>query len=135
VNDTGGDPACWSHVFDHDELVGSLADASDGQVAGGVVWSLPHGGGLDANVVRLAANGAIEQHVNDEVDVLLVVWSGAGELETDGRRIQLLPGTVALVPRWSRRAIVAHGAGLTYLSAHPARGPMVIGRPPASRSD
>jgi len=120
MRDVGGDPACWAHVFD-DRLVGSFDDDA---------WSLPHGGGLDANVVRLAPGGSIGAHVNDAVDVLLVVWSGAGELVIDDRRTPLRAGTIALVPRHSSRSIVAHGDGLVYLSTHPARGPMTIGQAP-----
>jgi mannose-6-phosphate isomerase-like protein (cupin superfamily) len=130
VSEVGGDAACWAHLFD-DRCVTSFtelagADGADG--ADGVVWSSPRGGGLDANVVRLGAGNAIEEHVNEQVDVLLVVWSGTGELEIDDRRVPLAAGTVALIPRNARRRIVARTGGLTYLSTHPARGPLSIGR-------
>ena len=44
----------------------------------GVVWSLPHGGDLDVNLVHLAAGGSIGAHVNDEVDVAGSVMTGSG---------------------------------------------------------
>lgn len=122
MSETGGDPACWAHVVD-DRLIGSFDDEA---------WSLPHGGGLDANVVRLAPGGSIGTHVNDAVDVLLVVWSGSGEVVIDERRTPLESGTIVLVPRHASRSIVARGDGLVYLSTHPARGPMTIGPPPGS---
>lgn len=130
MSETGGDPACWSHLTD-DEYVTSFDNLPDDERSG-VVWSLPHGGGLDANVVRLAAGEGIGDHVNDQVDVLIVVWSGSGELVIDDRRVSLQPGTIAHVARGARRSIRSGGDGLVYLSTHPRRDPMTIGRPDAS---
>jgi quercetin dioxygenase-like cupin family protein len=130
MSDDGGDAACWSHVFD-DALVGSFDTATRSGGGDGVVWSLPHAAGLDANVVRLSPGASIADHVNDAVDVLLVVWSGVGELLVGQRRIALEAGTITLVPRGTSRGITARGDGLVYLSTHPARGPMTIGRPHA----
>jgi quercetin dioxygenase-like cupin family protein len=127
MSDDGGDPACWSHVFD-DALVGNFDVASTASDGDGVVWSLAHGAGLEANVVRLSPGASIAEHVNDAVDVLVVVWSGVGELLVDQRRIALEPGTITLVPRRAVRRITAREDGLVYLSTHPARGPMRIGR-------
>jgi len=38
--------------------------------ADGAVWSLPHDGDLDANLVKLGPGGRIDEHRNDEVDVV-----------------------------------------------------------------
>jgi quercetin dioxygenase-like cupin family protein len=127
VSDTGGDPACWAHLGGEDSVT-SFESFHD-EEGSGVVWSLPHGGGLDANIVRLAARDTIGEHVNDQLDVLVVVWSGSGELVVDDRRVPLRPGTIAHVDRGARRSICAEGEGLVYLSAHPSRGPMTISRP------
>jgi quercetin dioxygenase-like cupin family protein len=127
VTDTGGDPACWAHLAG-ELFTTSFATAPD-DPGSGVVWSLPHGGGLDANIVRLAAGDAIAEHVNDQVDVLVVVWSGSGELVVDERRVPLESGTITCVERGSNRSIRAGGDGLVYLSVHPRRGPLTIGRP------
>jgi quercetin dioxygenase-like cupin family protein len=92
----------------------------------GVVWSLPHGGDLDANLVRLGPDAAIGEHRNDEVDVLVYVQSGTGELVGDGR-VQRLSGQVAaLIPRGSRRSIRAGTRGLTYLSIHRRRDGLAL---------
>jgi regulator of cell morphogenesis and NO signaling len=106
----------------------------------GVVWSLPHGGDLDANLVRLGPDAAIGEHRNDEVDVLVYVQSGTGELVGDGH-VQRLSGQVAaLIPRGSRRSIRAGTRGLTYLSIHRRRDGLALkphadaeSRSPASR--
>lgn len=95
--------------------------------ASGAVWSLPRSGDLDANLVRLAPGEVIDQHVNDEVDVLMFVQSGRGELVVDGRRHLLAADSLALVPRGARRAIAAGSPGVTYLTVHRRRGPMTIG--------
>lgn len=102
-------------------------DAATG--VGGVVWKLPHAGDLDGNLVRLAAGRSIDEHVNDEVDVLVVVRAGGGELVVDGERHALGSTTVALVPRGSRRSIIAGDAGITYLSIHRRREGLAVGRP------
>ena len=132
MSDSGGDPACWAHLdpADHVTSFDTAAPAGSGAADGsGAVWSLPHGGGLDANVVRLDPRAEIGEHDNDQVDVLVVVWSGSGELVVDGLRVALGPGTIAHVPRGSRRHIVAGTDGLLYLSTHPRRDPITVLRP------
>jgi quercetin dioxygenase-like cupin family protein len=149
--DLGGDPACWAHLFDEPgvdpaptaaPLVVDLAavgrphasagrpgGAVDGPVdgpVGGVVWSLPHGGDLDANLVRLPGGSAIVEHVEGVLDVFVVVQAGTGELTVDGRPIGLHPDVAVLVPRGARRAVAAGPDGLSYLTVHrrrPSLGP------------
>lgn len=93
---------------------------------GGAVWSLPHGGDLDANVVRVAAGDSIDEHVNDDVDVLVVVWTGAGDLTAGDQSITLEPGVVVSIPRGRARAVYAGSSDLVYLSVHRRRSPMRI---------
>ena len=100
-------------------------DATHG--IGGVVWKLPHEGDLDGNLVRLAAGRSIDEHVNDEVDVLVVVRSGGGELTVDGTAHPLVATALALVPRGSRRSITAGPGGIAYLSIHRRREGLSIG--------
>jgi mannose-6-phosphate isomerase-like protein (cupin superfamily) len=99
----------------------------DGE-GGGAVWSLPHDGDLDANMIRLHGGQEIGDHVNDEVDVLVVVWHGAGEIAIDDRSLPLRPGVLVLVPMGSSRAIRAGHQGVSYLTVHRRRGPLTIGR-------
>lgn len=102
----GGDPPCWAHLIEDDDageggLVFDLG--ADISRSGGAVWSLSHGGDLDANLVRLAAGEKTGAHVNREVDVLVVVRSGDGELRVDDRQRWLGPDHLALVPKGSMR--------------------------------
>lgn len=100
-------------------------DAAPG--IGGVVWKLPHEGDLDGNLVRLAAGRSIEEHVNDEVDVLMVVRAGGGRLVVDGEPHELSATTLALVPRGASRSITAGDDGIAYLSIHRRREGLTIG--------
>jgi quercetin dioxygenase-like cupin family protein len=92
----------------------------------GAVWSLPHGGDLDANLVRLDSDGAIESHVNNEVDVLIAVVAGCGQLSIDGTAHELIGDMVAFVPKGTRRSIGAGAHGMSYLSIHLRREPLGI---------
>lgn len=127
-----GDAPCWAHlVEDAPGLpvdLGALLAGELGSDVDGAVWSLPHGGDLDANLVRLGAGGAIAEHVNDDVDVLLVVHAGGGELIVDELRHPLRAGQLALVPRGARRSLRAGTDGIGYLSIHRRRSPMTIKR-------
>jgi len=93
----------------------------------GVQWTLETPGELNANLVHLDPGHAIGEHVNDAVDVLVVVVAGAGRLTTDGDDTPLVPHVVAHVPRGAHRAVHADAeAGLDYLSIHRRRGPLGI---------
>jgi mannose-6-phosphate isomerase-like protein (cupin superfamily) len=99
----------------------------------GAVWSLPHGGDLDANLVRLHPDGVIDTHVNDDVDVLIFVQSGSGELTVDGTGYELRSDVLAMVPKGSQRRIVAGPSGVYYLGVHRRRSPLTISPPPGPR--
>ena len=135
VEDLGGDPPCWAHLVEDEDPTDRFAsvivhDVEVREFAGadGVLWNLPHGGDLDANVVRLGPGAEIEQHVNREVDVLLYVIGGRGELTMEERRLELEPTTLALIPVGVARAIHALEHGMTYLSIHRRRERLPIGR-------
>lgn len=109
--------------------VTNLTDLLD--VSGdGVHWSLDSED-VNANLVHLDPGHHIDDHVNDEVEVLVVVLSGFGTISIEGHAHPLAPTTVALVPRSSRRQVTASKHGMTYLSIHRRRGGIAIGRPPA----
>jgi quercetin dioxygenase-like cupin family protein len=114
-------------------LILDLGSAPTG--SGGAIWNLPHGGDLDANLVRLDPGQAIGAHINDDVDVLLVVHSGTGDLEIDGQTGQLGADHLALIPKGSRRSIVAGPSGIAYLSIHRRRSPLGIEQRPGTGDD
>lgn len=96
----------------------AIADLADIDLAGpsGVVWALASPQ-LNANLVTLRAGDQIDEHVNNDVDVLVVTESGTGFVVIDGARTDVGPVSVVLIPRGARRSIATH-AGLAYYSIH-----------------
>jgi quercetin dioxygenase-like cupin family protein len=76
---------------------------------------------LQANLIRLDRGHPIRPHRNDEVEVLVVVVCGRGELTLDGQVHQLAPMIVAHLPKGTVRAIEAVDGPLAYLSVHRRR--------------
>lgn len=98
--------------------------------ADGAVWSLPHGGDLDANLVHLAPGGSVGEHVNSEVDVLVVGVAGSGAVTVDGTAHALRSGIAIALPKGTRRGVHAdRGEPLSYLTVHRARSGLGISRP------
>jgi quercetin dioxygenase-like cupin family protein len=93
--------------------------AADGEQPG-ALWRLD-GEDLQANLVRLGAGDRIQPHRNDEVDVLVVVVSGRGELTLGDQVHPLAPMGLVHVPKGTVRAIVAVDGPLAYLSVHRRR--------------
>jgi quercetin dioxygenase-like cupin family protein len=91
-----------------------------GQERSGARWRLD-GEDLQANLVRLGVGDRIQPHQNDEVDVVVVVVSGRGELTLGGQVHPLGPMTLVHVPKGTVRAIAAVDGPLAYLSVHRRR--------------
>ena len=126
--DNGDDPA----TQDSGPLAVDLGARTTG--ADGAIWSLPHGGDLDANLVRLGPQKSIGNHLNRDVDVLLIVQSGSGEITVDEENRPLAIGHLVLIPKGAHRSITGGDAGITYLSVHRRNGPLGI-KPRAGRLD
>ena len=95
----------------------------------GAVWSLPHEGDLDANVVALQAGDAVAEHVNHDVDVLVVGVAGRGAVTVDGLPLALDGSTIVHVPKGAARSIASAGPDrLVFLTIHRARTALSIGR-------
>jgi quercetin dioxygenase-like cupin family protein len=99
----------------------------------GALWRLD-GEDLQANLVRLGQGDRIEPHRNEEVDVLVVVVLGRGELTLDGQVHQLAPMVIAHLPKGAVRAMGAVDGPLAYLSVHRRRAAgLQLGRPAERR--
>jgi quercetin dioxygenase-like cupin family protein len=95
----------------------------------GALWRLD-GEDLQANLIRLDSGDRIRPHRNDEVEVLMVVVAGRGELTIDGQVHPLTPMALVHVPRGTVRAVVAVDGPLAYLSVHRRRtSGLQVGRP------
>jgi quercetin dioxygenase-like cupin family protein len=112
------------------DLTGLLQSAE----GDGVHWTLETCNDLNVNLVHLDAAHVVDEHVNNEVDVVIVVLGGHGLLTIDGHGTELTAHVVANVPRMSRRIVcAADDEGLDYLSIHRRRGRLGIRH--AARSD
>lgn len=100
----------------------SLLDAGAAADLEGAVWRIDVAQRqLDANVIRLGPDGCIDAHVGPDLDVLVHVLHGSGEIITATGPVAVTAGALVWLPRRSQRAIVAGAQGLTYLSVHPRR--------------
>lgn len=116
---------------------GEVTAAAQVSEAAGAVWKLPMSRrDLDANVIHLQAGSKIDTHAGPDLDVLVHVLQGNGELITEIETLTLQPGSLLWLPRRSRRETTAGPQGLTYLTVHPRRPGMTIqdAAPPTERA-
>ena len=118
---SGGDGLGWEDGGMPDPIpLVDLASLAAGGGHPGARWWLD-GQDLQANLVRLDRGDRIQPHRYDELEVLVVVVAGRGELTLDGQVHQLAPMVVAHLPKGTVRAIAAVYGPLTYLSVHRRR--------------
>ena len=89
---------------------------------------------LNATVLVWPAGEGPDEHLNAERDVLFVVLEGTATLTIDGDAKALAPGDALIVPKGTRRAVVAGASGVRYLTAHLRRGGLQIAPPDRSRT-
>ncbi|GAA4763580.1 DUF2249 domain-containing protein [Actinomycetospora chibensis] len=111
----------------------TTAAAADDPDAAGAVWSLSmRRRDLDANFVRLRPGGGIDEHRGPDLDVLILCLAGTGRVLTETDPLELRSGTLAWLPRGSRRGFAAGPEGLSYLTVHQRRQSLVLEPPTAS---
>ncbi len=81
---------------------------------------------LNATLLQWPAGHVVAEHVNDELDVLVVVLDGRAVATIDGTRHDAPAGSAILIPRGTRRRITAGEPGVRYLTVHRRRGPLQI---------
>lgn len=84
---------------------------------------------LDSNIIALRPGGVIEAHAGPDLDVLIHVLSGSGQLGTERDSIDLAPGALAWLPRRSVRRFAAGPHRLRYLTVHRRREALVLQAP------
>ena len=95
--------------------------------APGAVWRLAISQRqLNANITYLPPYGRIETHTGPDLDMLMHVLDGTGELTTEADSSALLTGSLVWLPRRSRRSVTAGPTGLRYLTVHPRRSALGI---------
>jgi len=106
---------------------------ADGIEASGVTWKLQmRQRDLDSNIIALAPGGAIDAHAGPDVDVLIHVLAGSGQLITELTTLELRAGALVWLPRRSRRQFTAGPGGLRYLTVHQRRQALTLTAPPAT---
>lgn len=103
---------------------GEPVDLSAGE-GSGPLWGMASDD-LNATLLAWGAGQAAAEHVNAELDVLVVVLAGSATVTIDGAPHELAAPAALLVPRGTRRAIRAGAGGVRYLSVHRRRGPLQI---------
>jgi uncharacterized protein (DUF2249 family)/quercetin dioxygenase-like cupin family protein len=104
---------CNAYAIGHLETNGDAA---------GALWKLEmNERHLDANLIRLNGGARIAPHSGPDLDVLVFVVAGSGELITNVGSVPLDPGHIAWLPRRSERSFHAGPDGLSYLTVHPRR--------------
>jgi quercetin dioxygenase-like cupin family protein len=114
------------------ELLINVAEALRGVEHDGPAFSV-NSEQLNVNLLRLADGASIPQHVNDEVDVLVVVVQGTCKLIVDNESTVLRTGMAAVVPRGQLRAIRCTMGPLVYLTCHRRRAPLMPTIPEKAR--
>lgn len=93
----------------------------------GAVWKLEaRVRDLDSNVIALPPGGTIDAHTGPELDVLIHILAGSGQLATELGKIDLVPGALLWMPRRSRRQFTAGPEGLRYFTVHQRRQALVL---------
>ena len=76
---------------------------------------------LNINLLVLTAAETIEEHVNSEVDVLVVAIAGQGEITVDGQPYPLIAGQALVIAKGAGRSIRPVSARFAYLTCHRTR--------------
>lgn len=80
---------------------------------------------LNVNLLRFTGEDGIEEHVNREVNVLLVALDGEGIVTVDGHAEELAAGQAAIIPKGTARSIRSNGDRFAYLTCHGQRRGMM----------
>jgi quercetin dioxygenase-like cupin family protein len=81
---------------------------------------------LDSNIIQLPPSACIATHVGPEVDVLLLVLDGTGQITTELNTLDLHSGALVWLPQRSQRQVAAGPQGLSYLTVHPRRQALLL---------
>lgn len=76
---------------------------------------------LNLNLVVLGAGSEMAEHLNTEVDVLLVGVDGEGVVEVEGEEHAMRTGWAIVIPKGIRRSIRSTGERFAYLTCHRRR--------------
>jgi mannose-6-phosphate isomerase-like protein (cupin superfamily) len=96
-----------------------------GSSGSGPLWGIASTD-LNATLLAWPPGHVVPEHVNAELDVLVVVLSGDACAIVDGEPHEIAAGSALLIALGARRRITAGAGGVRYLSVHRRRGPLQI---------
>jgi mannose-6-phosphate isomerase-like protein (cupin superfamily) len=96
-----------------------------GRTGTGPVWGMA-AEDLNATLLSWPGGHTVAEHVNAELDVLMVVLEGSATVTVGGREHALRSQQALLVPKGEQRSIRAGADGVRYLTVHRRRGPLQI---------
>jgi quercetin dioxygenase-like cupin family protein len=79
------------------------------------------GDDLNINVVHWPAGGGVAEHVNHEVEVLIVGVVGQGQVTISGQLYAIGPSVLVVIPKGTPRSIQSRSPSFAYLSIHRRR--------------
>lgn len=82
---------------------------------------------VNLNLVRFGTGQGVGEHVNDEVEVIVLGVSGSGIVTVDREEHALSAGMLVFIPKGARRSIVSTSEDFAYLTVHRRRRPLHIG--------
>ncbi len=86
----------------------------------GAIWSMVSAD-LNVNLVRFGPGEGVEEHVNTEVDVLLIGVAGSGVVTINGVSHDLPAGNRCSSRQGANRSTRAGDTGFAYLTCHKRR--------------
>ncbi|MCU0493664.1 MAG: cupin domain-containing protein [Chloroflexaceae bacterium] len=103
------------------ELIVDVAEALREASYDGPIWSA-NCEQMNVNLMRLSSGQGVAEHVNADLDVLLVVLEGVGTITLDGEERSFEAGQVFVLPRGTRRGIQCRNGPLVYITCHRQKG-------------
>lgn len=131
--DTSGPSVATSASAAPSTSVAPSTSAAASPDASGAVWKLRmRDRDLDSNIIQLLPHAAIDPHIGPDLDVLVHILDGDGQLTAELGPVALTPGALVWLPRRSLRGFAAGPHGLRYLTVHQRRKALVL-EPPSAR--
>ena len=101
----------------------SLASRADSP---GPQWGL-ESEDLNATLLSWRKDQGVGEHVNQEVDVLMIGVEGEGLVAIDSQTSSLTAGKALLIPKGSTRSVTAVSEVFAYLNVHKRRKKLGLG--------
>jgi quercetin dioxygenase-like cupin family protein len=95
--------------------------------ATGAIWKLEtRHRDLDTNLIQVRPSATIDAHTGPDIDVLIHVVQGTGQITTELGTLELRPGALVWLPARSQRRFDAGADGLRYLTIHRRRQALTL---------